>query len=116
MRKLRLGESYTEKYRLEMELQLGNEHRSVRDGQQSEREGVGLESGGRNMHNLGWEQSESGDQGADGQQSAGDAQCPLPRGLGQASPVLSLKAFLGKMGIMLLITLSFVGLTYRKAC
>lgn len=53
MRKLRLGESYTEKYRLEMELQLGNGHRSVRDGQQSEREGVGLESGGRNMHNLG---------------------------------------------------------------
>lgn len=60
MRKLRLREGDMEKYRLEMELQLGDEHRTVRDEWQSERGKMGLEWGQKHVHSLGWELTESG--------------------------------------------------------
>lgn len=50
MRKLRLSEGDMEKYRPEMELELGHEHRIVRDKWQSESDGRWDWSGGRNRY------------------------------------------------------------------
>lgn len=86
-----------------------------RDEQQSERKGKRLESGGRNMYTRGVEAVRVGDKSSSSSVQS-RAQCPLACDLRQVSPILSLKFFLDKMGMILLVTLSFVGLTYRKTC
>lgn len=88
-----------------------------RDEQQCEKEGGKTrELGQKRVHRPGWEQSESGTKAAESQQCTVESSVPLACDLRQVSPILSLKFFLDKMGMILLVTLSFVGLTYRKTC
>lgn len=81
------------------------------------RKGKSLESGGRNMYTAWGGSSQSRGQKQQRVSSVQSrAQGPLACDLRQVSPILSLKFFLDKMGMILLVTLSFVGLTYRKTC
>lgn len=63
MRKLRLGEGYMKKYRLEMELQLRYERRTVRinSSLKVRERRRRMQWRQKHVHSQGWKQSASGD-------------------------------------------------------
>lgn len=103
MRKQRLREGDMEKYRPEMELELGHEHRTVRDKWQSESEmgdgtGVGAETCAQPGVGADRDRTDSRIQLR--------AQCPLSCDLGSVALRLSIKISPCKMKMVSPVTLS----------